>query len=227
MLIFLPIISFFNIPSTTQSEEVETLPENAKLMFEIFLLVTQFAIVIILMVIFPVLWYIIVNKCNTKEIISRLKLRLKGFNTAFLWAVLSVILMFAVTFIISILLTNMGVADDDQGNIQDIETNFSIASMLILLAIQPTFEEIFFRGFLLDKIKSYGGDYTSIVLTGVLFGLAHMSPGKISPALAIIPIGFILAFIVIKTKSLYSAILAHTAFNLISFALYLFAKSLS
>ena len=227
MLIVLPIISYFNVTSTTQSAEVENLSKNDKLMFEIFLLLIQFAIVIVLMVIFPVLWYLIVNKCSIKEIISRLKLRLENLDKAFLWAVLSVFLMFAASFIVGILLKIMGVAGDEQGNIQDLEESFSPVFLFILLAIQPTFEEIFFRGFLLGKIRSFSGDYIAIVLTGVLFGLAHMSPGKISPAIVIMPLGFILAFIVIKTKSLYSAILAHTAFNIISFALYLFAKSLS
>jgi len=142
---------------------------------------------------------------------------LENLDKAFLWAALSVFLMFAVSITIGFLLTKMGVAGKDQGNLQDLEKYFSPVTLLILLAIQPTTEEIFFRGFLLDKIRSFGGDYMAIVLTGLLFGLAHLSYGKISPAIVITPVGFILAYIVIKTKSLYSAIFAHTAFNLIVF----------
>jgi len=103
MLIVLPIISYFNVTSTTQSAEVENLSKNDKLMFEIFLLLIQFAIVIVLMVIFPVLWYLIVNKCSIKEIISRLKLRLENLDKAFLWAVLSVFFMFVASFLVGIL----------------------------------------------------------------------------------------------------------------------------
>lgn len=227
LMVITPIISFFYVSPTAESTESQGLSDSAKVMSQIFLLTFQLAFVVVILVIFPILWYFIVNKCNIKEIISRLKLNLKGLDRAFLWAVLSVFLMFAVTFIITIFFTNMGAADDEQGNIQDLETYFSPVLLFILLAIQPATEEIFYRGFLLDKIRSFGGDYTAIVLTGVLFGLAHMSYGKIYVVISITIMGFILAYIVIKTKSLYSAILAHTAFNLISFALYLYAKSLS
>ena len=227
LMVISPMISFFNETPATESEETETVSDDNRAMFEIFLLVTQLVIVAMLLVIFPILWYLIVNKCNFKDMLSRLKLRLKGLDTAFLWAVISVFFMFAASFLIGILVTSLGVKSDEQGNIQDLETYFSPVTMLILLAIQPTAEEIFFRGFLLDKIRSFGGDYIAIVLTGVLFGLAHMSYGKIYPVIFITLMGFVLAFIVIKTKSLYSAILAHTAFNLISFILYLLARSLS
>lgn len=226
VMIILPVISFFNVPSTTQSTEVENFPKDAKVVFQIFLLFIQLAIVLVVLVIFPVIWYLIVNQYNFKDIITCLKLRLKGLDEAFIWAVITVVFMFVISFIIGILATSSGVKSDDQGNIQDLETYFNPALLFILLAVQPTAEEIFFRGFLLDKIRSFGGDYAGIILTGILFGLAHMSYGKIYPVIFITLMGFVLAFIVIKTKSLYSAILAHTAFNLISFILYLFAKSL-
>ena len=219
------MISFSNESTETESVETETLSDNERAIFQIFLLLTQLIIVVFLLVIFPILWYLLVNKCSINQIITRLKLRLKNLDKAFLWAVITVIFMFAASFIIGILVTILGVKSDDQGNIQDLETYFSPLSMIILLAIQPTTEEIFFRGFLLDKIRSFGGDYVGIVLTGILFGLAHMSYGKIYPVIFITLMGFVLAFIVIKTKSLYSAILAHTAFNLISFGLYILAKS--
>ena len=103
LMVILPIISFFYATPTSESTENPKLSESGKVVFQIFLLLIQFAIVIVLMVIFPVLWYLIVNKCSIKEIISRLKLRLENLDKAFLWAVLSVFFMFVASFLVGIL----------------------------------------------------------------------------------------------------------------------------
>ncbi|GAF86829.1 unnamed protein product, partial [marine sediment metagenome] len=129
-------------------------------------------------------------------------------------------------FVFEVILILLGVRSEELGNIQDIETYFSPVSILIILAVQPMAEEIFFRGFLFDKIKSFGGDYIAIVLTAVLFGLAHMSYSKPYLVVSIIMMGVVLGCIVVKTKNLYSAIIAHTTFNVTSFILYILAKSL-
>jgi len=229
VIIIVPILSFFEVFPSSESvdtQEIQNLSSNAKLIFEIILLVVQLSFVIVLMVFFPILWYLMVNECNFKEILSRLKLKLKGFNTAFLWGILAAVLMFALVFVFEVILILLGVRSEELGNIQDIETYFSPVSILIILAVQPMAEEIFFRGFLFDKIRSFGGDYIAIVLTAVLFGLAHMSYSKPYLVVSIIMMGIVLGCIVVKTKNLYSAIIAHTTFNVTSFILYILAKSL-
>jgi len=96
----------------------------------------------------------------------------------------------------------------------------------ILIAIQPVGEEIFFRGFLLDKLNNLFGKTVAIMITSLLFGIAHLSLGNIYPAILTLIIGFLLAILVIKTNNLYSAIIAHILFNVISFSLYIIGKSL-
>ena len=229
VIIILPILSFFEVfPSSgsVDTQEIQNLSSNTKLIFEIILLVVQLSFVIVLMVFFPILWYLMVNGCSFKEILSSMKLKLKGFNMAFLWGILAAVLMFALVFVFEIILIMLGVHSEELGNIQDIETYFSPVSILIILAVQPMAEEIFFRGFLFDKISSFGGGYIAIVLTAVLFGLAHMSYSKPYLVVSIIMMGVVLGCIVVKTKNLYSAIVAHTTFNVTSFILYILAKSL-
>jgi len=91
--------------------------------------------------------------------------------------------------------------------------------MFFLVAIQPIGEEIYFRGFLYDKIENYASGPFAVVITAVLFGIAHMSYGKEIPVIMIILMGLVLGFIVYKTKNLYSSIIAHIIFNVTSFTL--------
>ena len=135
-------------------------------------------------------------------------------------------MIFVVFFAIELFIISLGFKAEDLGNIQDLEQFFSPVSLLFLISIQPIAEEIFFRGFLFDKIENYAGGNIAIFVTAVLFGLAHMSYQKIYPVIFPMIMGVFLGFIIIKTKNLYSAITAHITFNLASFILYIFAKSL-
>jgi len=221
VIIIASVISYFDVFPGSGSAEMDVLSGEMGLFFEIFLLLSQLILVIILLVIFPIIWYLVVNKSKFKEILQRLQIKKEGIDAAFLWGILSIIFIFGMYFVVSLVITYFGFNPEDQGNIEDIEVFFSPATMFILIAIQPAFEEIFFRGFLLDKINSVSGKYTAILITSVLFGLAHLIPGKIYPAFITGIIGVILAILVLKTKNLFAAIIAHTGFNIISYILYL------
>ena len=93
------------------------------------------------------------------------------------------------------------------------------------MAFQPIGEEIFFRGFLLDKINAMAGRETAIVLTSILFGMAHLTYGNIYPAILTGILGLILAYMVLKTKNLVTAIVAHIFFNVASVTLYIIGQS--
>jgi len=134
---------------------------------------------------------------------------------------ITIVAMFVIFFIIEISLITLGFPIQEQGDIEDIEVYFSPVAVFLLLAIQPIAEEIFFRGFLLDKFKALGGNYFAIGLTSILFGLAHVSYAKIYPAIITAVLGVVLALSVIKTKNLLTAIIAHTGYNIISYILYL------
>ena len=112
-----------------------------------------------------------------------------------------------------------GYDPNELSNIPDIQRLFSPITIFFIVGIQPIGEEIYFRGFLLEKIERYGGNWFSIAITATLFGIAHFSYGKIFPAMMPIVMGIVLGFIVYKTKNLYSAIVAHVAFNLTSLSL--------
>ena len=103
-----------------------------------------------------------------------MKLTFVNIDIAFLWGIVATIIIFLIFFAIEFLLIVLGFNPDDLGNIQDLEKYFTPASLFILVSVQPIAEEIFFRGFLLDKIGSFAGQNIAIFSTAILFGLAHM-----------------------------------------------------
>jgi membrane protease YdiL (CAAX protease family) len=218
-LIIVPILSFVGTLPSTQSIEYQQISESLKLISEIFFLVFQLALVFGLMVIIPFLWYFIVNNCNLKEIFFRIKLRSENIDKAFLWGILSAIIIFFVVFAIELIFITIGFNANDLSNIPDIEKIFSWPVIFFLVAIQPIAEEIFFRGFLFEKIENFAGSIVAILITAFLFGIAHMTYGKIFPVIMPILMGIILGYIVYKTKNLYSSMVAHITFNLISVTL--------
>jgi membrane protease YdiL (CAAX protease family) len=226
VIILLPIYSFFNASLSIESTQMEETSELFRLLVEIIALLLQTLLVAIgLFIIVPLLWYFLVNKLNFKEALSRIKLRKEGMDMAVLWGVVSMIAMFAILFVIGIILTLYGVNIDESSNITDLEQIFSLPSIFFIVAFQPIGEEIFFRGFLLEKINSMVGRETAIVLTSILFGIAHLTYGNIYPAIMTGILGLILAYMVVKTKNLTTAIVAHIFFNVTSVTLYIIGQS--
>jgi membrane protease YdiL (CAAX protease family) len=84
-------------------------------------------------------------------------------------------------------------------------------------------EEVFFRGFVQQQLqnistKSYWQP-TSVVISGVLFGLAHFPAGIIYTSIASI-MGCCYAYCYYKTRNIYATILVHFVFNLIHFCFF-------
>ena len=226
VFMIIPVLSYFGVSSSTQTDQISVPSGSFGMIFEIIVLLFQTAIVILLFIIIPVLWYLIVNKFTLKETLYRLKLRIHEIDIAFLWGVITAIVALVIIVVIGALLMSLGLDLTDASNIPELEQYFSLSSMFFLIAFQPIAEEIFFRGFLLEKIDALIGEKTAIITTAILFGIAHLSVGNIYPAFMTGMIGVLLAFLVIKTKNLYSSITAHIIFNLVSFSVYIFAKSI-
>jgi len=216
MIIISPILSFFGVFSSLETSMVE-LTESVIVMGSL--------ITVLIFIVTPCIWYLLVNRCGIREMLYNLKLRSEGIDTAFLWGVLAAVAMFIIVMVLGSLLVVLGFGGEDLSNI-DFFADLSITSMFFIIVVQSVGEEIFFRGFLLEKIESFSGPNMAIFATAILFGLAHMSYGKLYPALMPMIMGILLGFVVVKTRNLYAAIIAHMLFNFISFILYLFAQSL-
>ena len=88
----------------------------------------------------------------------------------------------------------------------------SILSMLYIAFFAPIFEEILFRGLILNEIKDNYNIPLAIILQGLMFGVFH---GNMLQFLYASFLGIILGVIYIWTKSIYSCILCHMIFNIL------------
>jgi membrane protease YdiL (CAAX protease family) len=96
-----------------------------------------------------------------------------------------------------------------------------IAASVFVCAIAPMAEEFFFRGFIFGTLRNLRvrvrghdlGPWIAAVLTGILFGFAHLGS---APAEYLVPLGFlgfVLCLIRWRTGSLYPCMALHSANN--------------
>ena len=74
-------------------------------------------------------------------------------------------------------------------------------------------EEAFFRGVVLAGFAGRWGTWSGILTSSLLFALLHFNPWQFVPLFLV---GALLGYLVLATHSLYPAILAHSANNLLS-----------
>ena len=227
-ILILPVIQFLNMIPSAQTSDYQAIEEELGLLLEAMNLIFTLFLAFVFFILFPLLWYLFVNSFSFRKSIAKIRITLENIDIAFLWGVLATILIYIITFISMFILQNFAGTDvADLSNIPDLQNYFSSPAILfILVAIMPIAEEIFFRGFLLEKFESFAGPNIAIVATSILFGIAHMGYGKLFPVIVPIFMGLLLAYIVIRTKNLFASIFAHVSFNVIAIILYFLGKSL-
>lgn len=227
VVIVFPLLSFAGFLPSVQSVDYKDLSEPLKNVFGFFILLFQLVLVFILMIVFPVIWYLFVNDLTVKQAFYRMRLTYENVDKVFLWGIFTAVLVFVIFFVINLLIiVFLGVKSEDLSNIQDLEALFSPVSLFLLVAIQPVAEEIFFRGFLLEKIEGLAGKNIAVISTSVFFGFAHATYGKLYPILLPIVMGIVLGYVVLKTRNLLTAIIAHICFNVGVLVLAFFARSI-
>jgi uncharacterized protein len=97
------------------------------------------------------------------------------------------------------------------GNNQGINQNQIILLLLGTVILAPICEETLFRGFIQRAYESHNKNYSYIV-SAVLFGMLHILNG-ISDVLPTIILGLALGYLVYKTNSLMTSMIAHMTIN--------------
>jgi membrane protease YdiL (CAAX protease family) len=89
------------------------------------------------------------------------------------------------------------------------------AQISLLLLPAALYEELLARGYVFATLREWAGPTTAIVLTSVGFGLLHVAnPGSNPLPIAVVTLaGGYLAAVLIMTRSLYAAWLAHWGWN--------------
>jgi membrane protease YdiL (CAAX protease family) len=96
---------------------------------------------------------------------------------------------------------------------------FFLAIGVVIVA--PICEELFFRGFMFAGLRRAWGFFPAAVVSGLIFASAHTQLGLIIPFAVV---GFILAFLYQRTRSIFVSMGMHFVFNLISFSLLLASR---
>lgn len=91
------------------------------------------------------------------------------------------------------------------------------------LILPPICEELVYRGILLGSLRRYG-DLAAIVISSLLFGLAHGNMAQMPYSFIL---GMTMAFFVIKTNSIYTSIFIHFVNNALATFMELFTQHLS
>jgi membrane protease YdiL (CAAX protease family) len=91
-----------------------------------------------------------------------------------------------------------------------------VFSFLTIVILAPIFEEMLFRGVLLQGfLKNYSAK-KSIIWSALIFGLVHLNPWQ---GIAGILIGILIGWLYVKTKSLLPGMIIHFTNNLVAFVL--------
>lgn len=130
----------------------------------------------------------------------------KGLNPVLLlWGVL---FMFATSVVLEPLLGLLPEVPNVYGR--------GVWAAVTLVVMAPLFEEVIFRGVLLESLRTRYGVIAAWLVSSLLFGLVHMHPTVVVNAFFM---GLILGFIYLSTGSLWSSIFLHAVNNGISYVL--------
>ena len=123
--------------------------------------------------------------------------------------------MIAVSTAAGALVSLLGLVDNGAlAKLNDIFSNMTWDVRLLMLpvtAIGPgVSEELFFRGFVLGKGQRVVGTTAAVIISALAFGAVHVDPGHVIAASLM---GGYLAFVVLRTGSLWVTIVAHVMNN--------------
>jgi membrane protease YdiL (CAAX protease family) len=74
----------------------------------------------------------------------------------------------------------------------------------------PVFEEIIFRGFLLPSLTRYFPVWGAIVISSLVFALAHLNLSEVLP---LATLGIVLGFVYTRSRNMLSSMLLHSLWN--------------
>ncbi|MCI9281227.1 MAG: CPBP family intramembrane metalloprotease [Bacilli bacterium] len=119
-------------------------------------------------------------------------------------------IMFISNLIISFIVKDIAV--NESAN-RELLNNLPITNMITMIIIGPLIEEIAFRA---SFKKAFTKWYTFAIVTGFLFGLAHIAEYTLLELLFIIPygaLGFFFAKAFYETNNIYTSYIAHALHN--------------
>jgi len=158
------------------------------------------------LLVLPFFWNMEVKKASLGKTLNSFGIKIDKFwwNVAF--GLLAAVFILILTELESITIVYLGF--DTPGAVAKVIKSLPLYMVIFSFTFTPIAEEVFFRGFLLGRI--------GIVLSSLLFALAHFTYGSVAEFAVAFTAG--LAFAVMKRRSgsLIPAITAHALFNFVT-----------
>ena len=89
-----------------------------------------------------------------------------------------------------------------------------IATFIMMVIAAPIFEELIYRGIILDGLLKRYSPFTAILVSSILFGLIHLNPWQF---IAGFIVGLFAGWIYYRTRNLTLTIILHATINLIGY----------
>ena len=151
---------------------------------------------------------------HARQVLQSLGFRHSRAGRTLLWVVGLMLLISAINILYSYLITvlNLHVQKNDQLLLQEskVAPLTTYATLFAAVFIAPFCEEVFFRGFVFPGLRRGMSVGWAILISSLLFAIAHTDPGSF-PVLFII--GLALAFLRWRTRSIWPSILLHSLNN--------------
>jgi membrane protease YdiL (CAAX protease family) len=132
------------------------------------------------------------------------------FDARWLWAALGLVVF---TVVLSVALEPILHAGEEQGFASDEwkpeRAGVFVANAIITAALGPFAEELFFRGLGVRVLATFGVA-PAVLVSALLFGLVH---GLLVALPTLVVFGLGLAWLRIRSRSLWPAIIAHAGYN--------------
>jgi len=131
------------------------------------------------------------------------------------YSFLALLLILAINFIYVFVMTSVFKIAPPENKIAELVENGNVSSTILLIVVSliaPVCEELFFRGFIFQAFRENWGVFAGLFISSILFAAAHLELYNFIPLMAI---GWVLAYIFHKTKSLFPVIFLHSIYNLL------------
>jgi membrane protease YdiL (CAAX protease family) len=150
-----------------------------------------------------------------KSRLRDLGLRYYSIGKTIWYSFISLIAIFIISFIYVFVMSSVLGIEAPASKIEILIKNRSISNTILLIVVAfigPVVEEVFFRGFLYSAFKKNWGVLPALFISSVLFSVVHLQVYSFIPLFLI---GWLLAYLFEKTRSLFPAIFLHAVYNLI------------
>jgi membrane protease YdiL (CAAX protease family) len=169
---------------------------------------------LILFVVAAVTWLWLVDDRDLDGMVEELRLELDGLPRGVVWGVLATLAGFVILAGVSFVLQQLGVQPDNP-QADAIANALSPWSAVLVAALAGMGEELYFRGFLLDRVGN--------LAQAGLFAIVHAT--YLTAFQVILPFarGLAVGWLVRKTN-LWTAIISHTLFNAVMLLVAIYAS---